>query len=474
MILSVRSRAMILFSLITILFTGLLSRFSYVALRRIYIRQTEDFMLFKMKLISEPFDIRYLKYLNPEQPSSAAHQYYQSMMLKQKNIFNPAQIFIFNDQWIILSASDTSETEPYTGQDADPVLLMNSEEILESMTGKPVTTMIFKGKDDQWYLWGFQKLDERHYLGVQENAEQLSDIENLSWMFWGILSLGIIFTFIGSVWIAQTIARPIDSLVGFSRELGRGNLKADIPKRLPAELSSLSFAMDRMRDDLIRQHQDKEQLLAHIAHEIRNPLGGIELITGLIREDMLKEGKSAEYPDTVLNEINRLKSLITAYLSYGRPMPASPQSVPVESLLSDIKTLFKKALEDNNVEFEWSLQKNSIMFDLAHLKQILINLVTNSIHSIDSNGGHIRVTSGHGNHESYIEVSDDGQGIPDDIRDILFEPFISKNSNGFGLGLAVCRKLCQENHADISGKNNPDRGSTFTIRIPDQNNTGVS
>ena len=74
------------------------------------------------------------------------------------------------------------------------------------------------------------------------------------------------------------------------------------------------------------------------------------------------------------------------------------------------------------------------------------------------------------NHQTQaIHVTDNGPGIPDDMIDKIFDPFISKHSNGFGLGLAICRKLCQENRATIQGKNNPDAGCTFTVLIPKHN-----
>ncbi len=463
---SVRTRIMILFSVITILFTGLLSRFSYVALKEIYVNQIEEQMRLKVKWISEPLDTKYLNFLYPGKSLTTANQYYVSVLRKQQRIFNMTQVFIFDDQWIILAAADTAESGAFTRQEPDPVLQMNGQEIRESIRGKPVSTLMFKGRDAKWYLWGFLKLDDRHYLGVQENADQLADIENLSWIFWGILSTGIAFTFIGSLWIAQAIAKPIDLLVSFSRELGKGNLKAEIPGKLPAELSVLSTAMDRMRDDLIQQHHDKEQLLAHIAHEIRNPLGGMELLTGLIREDYQKEEKSTEYADTVLNEINRLKALITAYLSYGRPISAQTEPVKLEQLVTELKTLFQQTLEKNNIKLIWNLTASSVLFDPSHLKQILINLITNSIQAINSGNGQISITSGRDQNADWIEIADNGPGIPDDVMDKIFDPFISRNSNGFGLGLAICRKLCHENHALIDGKNRSGIGCVFTIRIP--------
>lgn len=466
MILSVRSRIMILFSVITILFTGLLSRFSYVALKEIYMRQASEHMFFKTRLMADPVDARYLGFLDADRRSSEAGSYYRSFLQKQKNSLGLTQVFLFNDEWVILAVADPDGKEIMTGNAPDPLLAMHGREISESMRGKPVSSMIFKGADENWYLWGFIRLDEHHFLGAQENAGQLADIDNLSWIFWGILTAGMALTLFGSWWIARIISRPIDALVTFSRELGKGNLKSELPVKLPSELAVLSNAMDMMREDLIRQNRDKEQLLAHIAHEIRNPLGGIELLSGLIREDYVKDGKPAVFSDTILSEINRLKSLVTAYLSYGKQVPANPRQTDLKPVLTDIQSLFHQSLRSNGIEFGWTLNQSRIFFDPEHLRQIFINLVSNSARVLEKTGGEIRIVSGSENGATVLSVTDNGPGIPEDMLSKVFYPFISGSGNGFGLGLAICKKLCDENRASITVQNLPEKGCAFTIRVP--------
>ncbi len=463
---SLRTRIMILFSLITILFTGLLSRFSYVALKEIYMRQASEHMIFKTRLMADPVDARYLGFLYSDRRSSEAGSYYRSFLQQQKTLLGLTQAFLFNDEWVILAVADSAGNEIMTGDAPDPLLAMHGHEISESMRGKPVSSMIFKDTDGNWCLWGFIRLDERHFLGAQEDAEQLAAIDNLSWIFWGILFAGMALTLSGSWWIARVISRPIDALVTFSRELGKGNLKSELPGKLPEELTVLSNAMDLMRENLMRQSRDKEQLLAHIAHEIRNPLGGIELLSGLIREDYLIDGKTTVYSDTILSEINRLKSLVTAYLSYGKPVAASPRNTDLEPILTDIHSLFHPSMRSNGIKFGWTLKLTRVYFDSEHLRQIFINLVSNSARVLEKTGGEIQITSGSENGAAVITVTDNGTGIPEEILSKVFYPFISGSGNGFGLGLAICKKLCDENRASITVHNLPEKGCAFTIRMP--------
>jgi signal transduction histidine kinase len=98
------------------------------------------------------------------------------------------------------------------------------------------------------------------------------------------------------------------------------------------------------------------------------------------------------------------------------------------------------------------------------MRQILINLVSNSINVLQKKGK-IWIYANSNGKQSYISVSDNGPGIAEnEIKDI-FEPFYSKRTGGTGLGLAICRKLCEENNARITVENNKEAGCTFSIII---------
>ena len=199
-----------------------------------------------------------------------------------------------------------------------------------------------------------------------------------------------------------------------------------------------------------------------IAHEIRNPLGGIELLANLARENLNGDLKNKEYLDRILKEINGLKSLITSYLNYSRSVPVKPAWVGLPKLLNEVGDIFKKQLNEKDIHLTLDSGINIIYFDEDHLRQILINLIVNGMDSISS-GGIIRISSGYKNKQWVISVSDNGSGIKEKDLLFIFDPFFTTKKNGTGLGLAISRKLCIENKAEIFAQNNPDKGTTFTI-----------
>ena len=289
-----------------------------------------------------------------------------------------------------------------------------------------------------------------------------------------------------SFWVAGKITKPIESLVSFSGEIGKGNFKVTAPGAMKGEFDILAKAMDKMKQNLAENHKEREKILAQIAHEIRNPLGGIELLANLAKENLSNQSvialqeknrsgdsfsdiefasqldKNNEYLNKILKEVNVLKSLITAYLSYSRPLPAKPTWVDLPELLIQVKDIFNEQIKEKNINLTINSEINLILFDEDHLRQIIINLVANSLESV-SGGGIIRIKSFYKNSQWIVSVSDNGQGIAQENLSHVFEPFFTTKKNGTGLGLAVSRKLCQENKAEIYVENNSNKGATFTL-----------
>jgi signal transduction histidine kinase len=445
------------FSTITIGLVAVMSRLSYYTVKEIYLNQLSDQVLLTTRVVMNGFDARYLRYLNPQENNTLAASYYTRYLTVQKGALQIENVSIFDAQLQTLISTDSINRPGMV----EPVLLLHRTEIENLKERHAVTSLPFKGEDQRWYLWGFFRIDDAHWLCVRENADRLARVEELSLIFWGIGLGGVMLTLIGGLFLARTLTRPIDRLVRFSRELGKGEWAAPVPTDIKGELSSLAQAMHTMRENLVARQKEKETILAHIAHEIRNPLGGIELLTGLLQEDLACENKNMEYTRKILDEIGGLKSLINNYLNFGRPSVAHPENVNAAEIVSEVLVLLQHALHEKNIRVT-SEGVKKIWFDRNHLKHILTNLLTNSIQAVEQ-GGHITIAMKQHGTERILEISDDGLGIADASMQTIFEPFFTTHSNGTGLGLAICKKLCSENGSVISVKNNADKGCTFII-----------
>ncbi|MEJ2635371.1 MAG: HAMP domain-containing sensor histidine kinase [Calditrichia bacterium] len=457
--LSFRSRIIFTFTIITAILVIIISRVGYLTVKEIYLNQLNDQAGLLTRLIAANLDPDYLAYLEQPSPRNLAADYYRDHLQKHAEDMALAHAFIFNSDFNVRVQIDT----PGISADPEPALLLNRRELGRLSAGQSMISLPFKGFDGRWYLWGFYRLDDNYYLGIQENAARFSRVDQLSKIFLAMGLSGILLTILAGWLLANALAKPINKLVDFSGDIGQGNFAAPLPEGMKGELAALAGALDKMRGDLERNHREKEEMLAQIAHEIRNPLGGIELLAGLVKEDLKAENRDTDYVENILREIAGLKLLINAYLNYSRPIEAHPIPVEIEEIIGEMKTMFGKRLQEQHATLSFSGEAQEILFDPNHLRQIFTNLIANSL----EHGGSpeaIRIHSYKNGKSGFITVSDNGAGIPENDIEKIFEPFFSTRPDGSGLGLSICKKLCEENGASITVKNNAERGCTFIIQ----------
>ena len=456
--LSFQSRIIITFSLLTLLLVFVFTMISYYTVRTVYLEQLEHQIELFTRVISANLDSRFLEYLNAEQDNSFSKTYYEDLLIKQKNQMEFIQAFIFDKDFnLIVGMSSGGENI-----NIQAALLLNNGEVNQLLPGESITSEPFKGNDGQWYLWGFHRINENYFLGIQESADRLARVDQLSKIFIGIGILAILLTLLAGILLAHTLSSPINKLVKFSRALGSGAFDTPVPENSVGEIGILVNALDHMRQDLQRFHQEREEMLAQIAHEIKNPLGGIELLAGLVREDLQENKLDTNYAIKIQQEIANLKSQINAYLNFSRPVLAKPELIEINKIIEEAQRTLKKQFSEKQINLQLPDSKPSIKFDPNHLKQILTNLLSNSIEACPV-GGSISIHFIQKSDKWFLSITDDGQGIPEENLNRIFEPFFTSSPGGTGLGLAVCRKFCLENGAVIRVHNNSGKGCTFSI-----------
>lgn len=198
------------------------------------------------------------------------------------------------------------------------------------------------------------------------------------------------------------------------------------------------------------------QLSAGLAHEIRNPLGVIkgsaEMLTQKLGESNPLATELAGYIST---ETNRLSALVTRFLDFARPLHAdlAPQDITavLDRALTDVVTLWKGA----PVRVEKSYEPNlpPVGLDESLSEQAFVNIVQNAYDAMGANGGVLRVkaiTSNAGGREGVeVRIEDTGPGIPVELREQIFNPFVTTKKTGVGLGLSIVSKIIDGHHGFI-------------------------
>lgn len=208
------------------------------------------------------------------------------------------------------------------------------------------------------------------------------------------------------------------------------------------------------------------RLAASIAHEIRNPLGAINHAGQLLHESEKLSREDLRLVEIINEHSTRVNSIIENVLSISKRGQTAPERIPLSSWLKkfieEIKARYKLDME--HVELNIEDEQLRINIDPVQLHQVLWNLCENALRY--STGKpllaiHCGIDTNY--QRPYIDIIDNGTGIPENIRESLFEPFFTTETEGSGLGLYLAREICEANSANLHLLKSTEEGTTFRI-----------
>ena len=210
------------------------------------------------------------------------------------------------------------------------------------------------------------------------------------------------------------------------------------------------------------------RLAAGLAHEIKNPLAGIQSALEILREDLAKEENRALCGE-MLRELKRVDETMQSLLTSARPTPPRRRLADLHGLLEDVERLVKPSLQGRGIAIETVAAEGPLEaeIDPGKIRQVLINLINNAAEAM-VDGGHIRLRAapfpeGDG---AILAVEDDGPGIPEEVREKVFTPFFTTKFSGTGLGLAIARSLIEQHGGSLELETETGQGTTFFILLP--------
>jgi signal transduction histidine kinase len=212
------------------------------------------------------------------------------------------------------------------------------------------------------------------------------------------------------------------------------------------------------------------QLAAGLAHEIKNPLAGIQGALEILRQDLPEETPGHELCDRMLGEMDRVNQTLQLLLRSARPSPPKLAATNVAELLEGTRQLMVHKLKKQDIGLEVVVAPGlePAWIDGAKIRQVLVNLIGNASDAIDG-PGRVVVRAGPFPQGGglILTVEDDGPGISEELRDQIFEPFFTTRFAGTGLGLAIARRLVEQHQGRLQVESTIGSGTTFLILIPD-------
>ncbi|MGK5594144.1 MAG: sensor histidine kinase [Parachlamydiaceae bacterium] len=210
------------------------------------------------------------------------------------------------------------------------------------------------------------------------------------------------------------------------------------------------------------------EMAAQVAHEIRNPLGGIKGFASLLKRDLAGNPELQSLANYIVEGTDTLDRLVVNVLNYARPLQLRFELTDLVLLLNDLKrSVSSDQSFPKNIHFNLKSSSPSIhlSIDPGIFKGALLNLVINSIQAMPE-GGSLIIELQERTHDVILKVVDRGVGIPKENLKKIFNPFFTTKPTGNGLGLAETHKVIQAHGGEISVDSELGKGATFTIKIP--------
>jgi two-component system, NtrC family, sensor kinase len=327
--------------------------------------------------------------------------------------------------------------------------------------------------------------------------------------FLGIAFLGIMFIVFASIFLARRFSRPLRQLQEISKQIADGDYKHDFVARGPIEIELLGRSLNVMSKQLENEKHELEEwattlekkvaerademkrinaqlfrseklaslgkLAAGVAHEINNPLTGILTNSSLLLEDLPADDPRREDVEVMVHETIRCREIVKRLLDFARQTKPQKRLANINTLIENIILLVRNQASFRSILIEKNLADEipESLVDPDQIQQVFVNIILNAAEAM-TKGGQLTVSSSvSANRENIvITIADTGPGIPEDVRERIFDPFYTTKEHGTGLGLSISYGIVEQHGGVIGVESRMGKGSVFTIQLPVLTNEG--
>ena len=279
---------------------------------------------------------------------------------------------------------------------------------------------------------------------------------------------------------ARRVLAPLTAVTERARAVARGELapREVVPSdseigELAVTFESMVAAIRRARAELVHAERLATigKMAAHISHEIRNPLSSIGLNLELLEEEIAGLGakpEAAQLLGAIQSEVDRLSRITEQYLAAARRPKLQLDPVRLDELVSDTHAFVRPELERAGLASRVVIEPGvtALEADGAQLRQALLNLLRNAQEATPRGGEIVLTVSPTLDGRVTITVDDDGQGVPEELRSAIFDPFCTTKERGTGLGLAVTRSIVEAHGGTIHCEPRAGGGTRFCLALP--------
>ena len=406
--------------------------------------------------------------LEPGDEDSRTHRSLVNRLLKLQKVTDAARILIIDvteNHIIVDTQKQLRIGTPYVRA------LFDRPELEKIANGQGSASVLFEGPNGKPFKTGYAPLfaeddDIVAYAAVSAPATYTAALDNLSHRMTLIGGAGVLLLTILAFLIARLLTIPISRLSDSAKSIAQGRLDTEIPAGgLTTETRVLAQTMHSMTKSLCARDEELQLMLGGIAHEVRNPLGGLKLFGGLLYEDLEGDPRQ-KHVNKILKEIEVLACVVNEFLDFARRKPLELSKTDLGQLIEDSLAMVRPQSEARDITIKVLLAaelKTRVDRNLIHAA--ILNLVQNAVQAVDE-GGQVAIEAQVDGSSIVICIDDSGVGIPKDKRERVFTPFFTTKQKGTGLGLALVKKAINDHQGLVWIEDSLLGGARFVIKLP--------
>jgi signal transduction histidine kinase len=327
---------------------------------------------------------------------------------------------------------------------------------------------------------------------LKEMDEEVSKVKRDAVVI-AIITIGFMSSALGLLFM-RIINRPITKLISAMRRAEAGDLNVRVDLKSKDEMGRLGESLNTMIEKLNAAKKEAEQyhqelvqradrmasigeLASGLAHEIRNPLAGIQGAIQILAEGFPREDGRRQVTDEIQKQIYKLERLVKDLLNYAKPVPANYLPTDINDLIDKVLSFFmaQRGRSDHfKIEKSFLFSLPKIMIDPNSMEQAFLNIVLNAQKAMPAGGTFsvsTQLLNQKGSDENEIQevqivFGDTGVGIPKDNLSKIFNPFFSTRPDGTGLGLSITKNIVEQHGGRIEVESAVNVGTKFIITLP--------
>jgi signal transduction histidine kinase len=421
-------------------------------------RQMADHLVSVSLLIAEGLDGEVVGQIDPQY---GLYDRLQAHLERTRLQVGAARIAVFDREGLRLL--DTRAKESF-GQ-AYARVRFDRDEIDRVWHGEPAHSVAFYDETGVAFQTGYAPLyrgaDVVAAVAVDLGEGFVGAVEVFQKSVYILAVAGVFLTFFVGIGLSKILTRPIARLVDSAHLIGQGHLDQVVEITSKDELGELGKTLDVMRQQLGARDEQLRQMLAGVAHEIRNPLGGIELYAGFIADDLVEGDSRRDHILKVIAEVRNLNQVISDFLMFARPAIILPEQIRLRDVISDALFLLAPEMDWLSIKTVTKLEAEGRMLgDGTQLKGAVVNVLKNATQAMPEGGTltvHLKKTA----NGAVVRIIDTGQGIAPEDKARIFDPFFTTKEQGSGLGLPIVQQILTRHQARLDIQS--ERGSGTTV-----------